>query len=188
MVLYLPKLSWYAPEQFTETMDTTLRQAFRNVFVNAFLESQNIALLQTASGGGGHGKVLARGTLAQYAVLIGKAFSRKLMATVQKEALPRYLSSQIGTPVEILAQAEGQPLPMVVTSVKSQAVSHASPSLSTAIIATIATVTSTAVTAFLLGVWILFLRRRWRKRRIQRIQMSSRTPGRVENGQMEFNE
>ncbi|KAF6000522.1 hypothetical protein CCYA_CCYA19G4705 [Cyanidiococcus yangmingshanensis] len=184
VLFYFPKLSWYAPEQFTVAIDESLKQGLQRILVNAYVEALDIELFDATSGGGGHGKVLARGTLAQYAVLVGSAFARKLILTTQDQEVPRYLSAQTGTSVEVLAYAAGQPLPMTFSSVESGQGSQGGSGLSTSIIATIATISSAAAAAFLLGIAILLYRWRWRRRRIQRMRMSSVTPGRIEHGRV----
>jgi hypothetical protein len=182
VLIYFPKLSWYAPEQFTVAIDSSLRRGVQEILASSSIPLLDIVLYETASGGGGHGKTLARGTLAQYIMLIGPAFAGRFLSRIQSADLAKYLTSETGTPVRVMGCSSRNALSMNWKQLGDKTAPSSGNALDTAAIASIVTVASAAVAALIVGLLVLFIRRRGRRRRMRRISRNDMTPGRIELG------
>jgi hypothetical protein len=182
VLIYFPKLSWYAPEQFTVAIDSSLRRGVQEILASSSIPLLDIVLYETASGGGGHGKTLARGTLAQYIMLIGPAFAGRFLSRIQSADLAKYLTSETGTPVRVMGCSSRNALSMNWKQLGDKTAPSSGNALDTAAIASIVTVASAAVAALIVGLLVLFIRRRRRRRRMRRISRNDMTPGRIELG------
>ena len=165
LVLYLPALSWYAPEQFTTGIDGALQAALQQLLHRASIEYRQIYLWQVASGGKSDHGQRVRGTLAQYAVWQGAVFVAETLQTLRAADADAALSEAAGTPVQLLQLRVGSPASMQPAVLFAGAAVGGSTALSPGLLALVISLSAAVALAIALLLYLVYRRRMRRAHR-----------------------